>query len=363
MTVQLNHIFLQPYKLHLSQPLKTALGLLSDRSGILVHVVDTEGRVGLGEAAPLDGFGMESLLETRAALNALQVESIGKKISDLDDITTLLANFSHVPAAKHGMELALCNLWAVSQAKSLAQVLNHHSRDSLFPAETLRDRAASRRVTVNALIGGGSPEEAATRAKVLVQQGYTCIKIKVGTDGADLDRQRVVAVREAIGQQIQIRLDANQAWTVDEAIAQIERFEPLDIEYVEQPVAASDLAGMAKVRRSVGIAIAADESITNINALQQAIAIEAADIAIIKPMAMGGILTARKAAYIALEAGMDVVFTTTIDGAIARLGALHLTASIPEITRACGLATGELLATDLLPTFPMPERGAIAVPQ
>jgi L-Ala-D/L-Glu epimerase len=346
MTVQLKHIFLQPYKLRFSQPLKTALCLLSDRAGIVVRVVDTEGRVGLGEAAPLDGFGMESLVETQTALNTLQVESIGKKISGLDDITSLLTNFSHVPAAKHGIELALCNLWAVSQAKSLAQVLNPNSRDL---------------VTVNALIGGGSPEHAALRAQVLVQQGYTCIKVKIGTDGADGDWQRVAAVRAVVGMQIQIRLDANQAWSVDEAIARIKQFEPLDIEYIEQPVAASDLAGMAKVRRSVGIAIAADESITNINALQQAIAHQAADIAIIKPMAMGGILTARKAAYVALEAGMDVVFTTTIDGAIARLGALHLAASIPEVNRACGLATGELLATDLLPTFPIPERGAITV--
>jgi L-Ala-D/L-Glu epimerase len=347
MTVRIKHIFLQPYKLRLSQPLKTALCLLRDRAGIVVRVVDTEGRVGLGEAAPLEGFGMESLLETQAALNTLQVESLGKKLSGLEDITSLLTNFSHVPAAKHGMELALCNLWAVAQAKSLAQVLNSDIRNL---------------VTVNALIGGGSPEDAAARAQALAKQGYTYIKVKVGADGAERDWQRVAAVRAAIGKHIQIRLDANQAWSVEEAIARIKQFESLDIEYVEQPVAASDLAGMAKVRRSVGIEIAADESITNINALRQAIALEAADIAIIKPMAMGGILTARKAAYIALDAGMDVVFTTTIDGAIARLGALHLAASIPEITRACGLATGELLATDLLPTFPMPERGAIAVP-
>jgi o-succinylbenzoate synthase len=355
MAVQLKQVILKDYRLPLRQPLKTALGLLSDRAGIVVRVVDTEGRVGLGEAAPLDGFGMESLVETRAALNTLQVESVGKKISDLDDITTLLANFSHVPAAKHGMELALCNLWAISQAKSLAYILNSFRRDSL--------RDASRRVTVNALIGGGSPEIAAARAQALVQQGYTCIKVKVGTDGADGDWQRVAAVRAVVGKQIQIRLDANQAWSVDEAIARINQFESLDIEYIEQPVAASDLAGMAKVRRFVGIAIAADESITNIKALQQAISYQAADIAIIKPMAMGGILTARKAAYIALEAGMDVVFTTTIDGAIARLGTLHLAASIPEVTRACGLATGELLESDLLPTFPVPERGAIAIPQ
>lgn len=349
MSVKIKHIFLQPYKLALSKPLKTALVLLRDRAGIAIHATDTEGRVGLGEAAPLDGFGMESLVETQQTLDFWQTSFVGQEINSLEDITALLFNYSHVPAAKHGMELALCNLWAVAQGKSLAQVLNSCRRNI---------------VKVNALIGGGSPESNAAQSQALVEQGYTCIKVKVGIDvagGSDLDWQRVAAVRAAIGNQIKIRLDANQAWSVDEAIAQIEKFESLDIEYVEQPVAARDLAGMAKVRRSVGIAIAADESITNINALQQAIDYQAADIAIVKPMAMGGILSARQAAYIALDAGMDVVFTTTIDGAIARLGALHLAASMPEVTRACGLATGELLESDLLPTFPVPKRGAISL--
>ena len=99
---------------------------------------------------------------------------------------------------------------------------------------------------------------------------------------------------------------------------------------------------MAEVRRSQSIPIAADESVNNLTQLQQVINAQAADIIILKPMALGGIITAYRAAAIAFNAGLDVVVTTTIDGAIARQAAFDLAAALP-IKRACGLATGHLL--------------------
>jgi o-succinylbenzoate synthase len=347
MPFQIKQVILERHKLSLRQPLETAFGSICDRACIVVQIDDTEGRIGLGETSPLTGFGMEPLIETQIVLDSLQTKLVGVEFASLDEITMFLAEFSQAPAAKHGVELALCNLLAIAEAKSLSQLLNPQSRD---------------RVPVNALIGAVSPAIATDRARTFEMQGYSCIKVKVGTDRADRDWQRVAAIRNSISPHVQIRLDANQAWSVDEAIAQIRHYEPLGIEYIEQPVAAQDLEGMAKVKRSVGIAIAADEAITSIDTLRKVIEYKAADIAILKPMAMGGILMARRAADIALAASLDVVITTTIDGAIARLGALHLAASIPQITRACGLATGELLVNDLPIAFPTPEQGAIAVP-
>ena len=151
-----------------------------------------------------------------------------------------------------------------------------------------------------------------------------------------------MSVRSQVGNDIQIRIDANQSWSVNEAIANLKQLEFLQIEYVEQPVAALDLEGMAKVRRSQSIPVAADESVNNLEQLQQAIATQSADIIILKPMALGGILTAHRAALIALQSGLDVVVTTTIDGAIARQAAYDLASALP-LKRACGLATGHLL--------------------
>jgi o-succinylbenzoate synthase len=197
-------------------------------------------------------------------------------------------------------------------------------------------------VAVNAVIGAIAPERAVSKAKQYIEQGYHCLKIKVGTKDFEMDLRRVEAVRSQVDAHIQIRIDANQGWSVTEAIANLKKLEFLQIEYVEQPVAASNLLGMAEVRRSQSIPVAADESVNNLTQLQQVIDTQAADIIILKPMALGGLITAHHAAAIAFKAGLDVVVTTTIDGAIARQGAYDLAAALP-IKRACGLATEHLL--------------------
>lgn len=306
---------------------------------------EMDGYIGLGESAPLEGFGMESLAETEKTLRlfqrSLMTGKINAKIQTVGDIENLLATCDRTPAAKHGLELALLNLLAQVQNISLSQLLVNWGK-LVVPVNA---------VMMNAVIGAIAPELAATAARKYIEQGYRCLKIKVGTEDFGSDLRRVAAVRSQVDQldpHIQIRLDVNQAWSVCEAIAnlkQLEQLEYLQIEYVEQPVAASDLLGMAQVRRSQSIPIAADESVNSLAQLQKVIEAEAADIIILKPMALGGILTAYHGAAIALNAGLDVVVTTTLDGAIARQAAFALAAALP-IKRACGLATGHLLAED-----------------
>jgi L-alanine-DL-glutamate epimerase-like enolase superfamily enzyme len=145
---------------------------------------------------------------------------------------------------------------------------------------------------------------------------------------------------------VALRIDANQAWQEDQAIAYLAELENLNIEYIEQPLAAKNLAGMARLRQLTKVAIAADEAVQNLAQLDLVIAHQAADLVVLKPMALGGILTAKLAAEKAEAAGLGVVITTTLDGAIARLGALHLAAALPQLSYACGLATGYLLGQD-----------------
>jgi o-succinylbenzoate synthase len=322
----------QSYRLNFREPFRTAKGVLNYREGFIIEIRDRQNLIGLGEAATLDGFGMESLAETEIALQAMQRSLINAEISNLSDIEELVKPCDRTPAAKHGLELALLNLFARSQNLTLPQLLTQ-----CFGGKIRQF------VPINAVIGAIAPETAALKAQTYIQEGYRCLKIKVGTGNFEADWQRVAAVRSQVGNDIQIRIDANQAWTVDEAIANLKKLESLNLEYVEQPVAALDLAGLAKVKQSQSIAIAADESVNNLAQLQQVINAQTADIIILKPMALGGILTAHKAALAAFNAGLDVVVTTTIDGAIARQAAYDLAAALP-ITRACGLASGSLFA-------------------
>ena len=336
MTFIVQSIQYRPYQLAFREPFRIASGIFSHRQGFVIEISDRQSdyevqHIGLGEAAPLDGFGMESLIETERTLREAQRSLINAEIQDLSDIENLLKYYDRTPAAKHGIELGLLNLLSQDQGISLSQLLANSCSGKV------RDRVA-----VNAVIGAISSEQASLKAREYIQQGYRCLKIKVGSEDFEADLRRVEAVRSQVGNSIQIRIDANQGWSVTEAIANLKKLELLQIEYVEQPIAATNLLGMAEVKRSQSILVAADESVNNIAQLQQVINTRAADIIILKPMAIGGILTAYRAAMIAFQAGLDVVVTTTIDGAIARQAAFALAAALP-IKRACGLATGSLL--------------------
>lgn len=329
----------QPYRLAFRQPFPTALGRLDYREGFVIEIRDRSSAqeipyIGLGEASPLVGFGMESLAEAKKILLIAQRSLINREINNIQDIENLLAGYDHTPAAKHGLELALLNLLAQRQGHTLAQLLIHYFGGAI-----------RNQVSINAVIGAITADKAAIQAKNYLAQGYRCLKIKVGTNDFASDWKRVEAVRSQVGENIKIRIDANQGWSVEQAIANLKKLEPCQIEYVEQPVLASDLIGMATVRRSQSIPVAADESVNSLVQLQQVIEARAADIIILKPMAMGGVITAYRAAMVAFNAGLDVVITTTIDGAIARQATFDLAAVLP-IKRACGLATGHLLIED-----------------
>lgn len=315
-----------PYHLKLREPFQTALGIICDRDGFIIKIGDRQGLVGYGEAAPLDGLGMEPLGMTRECLANAQRSLANRQISSLNDIENLLSEYEPYPAARHGLEQALIDLYAKQQGLTLPQLIIKHFGGTIHLPK------------VNAVIGAIAPQLATIKAQGQIQAGYRCLKIKVGTGDFAADWQRVAAVRSQVDNDIQIRIDANQAWTETAAIANLNKLAPLDIEYVEQPVPFDDLEAMARLRRSQPIAIAADESVNRLAQLQQIIKWQAADIVILKPMVLGGILTTHRAAMIALDAGLDVVITTTLDGAIACQGAMDLASTLP-ITRACGLST------------------------
>ncbi len=336
MTFIIQALQYRPYRLAFREPFPTALGTLFYRQGFEIEICDRKPynqtqHIGLGESSPLTGFGMESLAETEQALREAQRSLINTEIHNLNDIENLLAKYDRTPAAKHGIELGLLDLLSQVQGLSISQLL----------ANSFSGRVRDQ-VPINAVIGTIAPARAILKAKEYIEQGYRCLKIKVGTKDFEMDLRRVEAVRSQVGDDIQIRIDANQGWSVTDAIANLKELEFLQIEYIEQPVIATNLAGTAEVRRSQSILVAADESVNNLAQLQDVINAQAADIIILKPMALGGIIAANRAAAIAIKAGLDVVVTTTIDGAIARQAAFDLAAALP-IKRACGLATGALL--------------------
>ena len=319
-----------PFSLRLSSPLDTAAGRIEERNGFVVRV-ESEGHRGIGEAAPLPGW-TESYADCEAALADATSGSPG----DPDAST---------PAARHGVELARADARARAADESLSA--------------WLAEGSAAGSVPVNATVGDAPPEATATATREAVDAGYGTVKVKVGARDPDADEARLRAVREAAGDGVELRADANGAWGASTAERLVDVAVDLDFAYVEQPRPASDLAGNAALRGR-GTDIAVDESVAAAG-IESVLDSGAADVVVCKPMALGGPVRTRDVAHRASAHGVDTVVTTTIDGVVARIGALHVAAALPDVP-ACGLATGDRLESDLAADPAPVEAGRMAVP-
>jgi len=328
----------EPFSVVLRSPLETARGTIEAREGFLIRV-DYEGTTGVGEATPLVGW-TESRQECETAL------SHARDIADALDWGVALGKVD-APAARHGLSLAFADARARTTDMPLYRSLGGANERASIP--------------VNGTIGAeGRPNEVAEQAATLVDEGFECLKIKVGLNGVEDDIERVRAVRNRVGDDITLRVDANGGWTLEEATNAIEGFAALDIEYVEQPLPTAALEGMCSLRHN-GVEVAVDESLVA-HDIETIIEAKAADVAVLKPMVLGGPDLALAAARRCREAGIEPILSTTIDAVIARTAAVHVAAAIPDI-RPCGLATANLLATDLAPDPAPVTAGRMQVPQ
>ncbi|HEX4720525.1 MAG TPA: enolase C-terminal domain-like protein [Thermoleophilaceae bacterium] len=215
---------------------------------------------------------------------------------------------------------------------------------------------ASATVPVNFTLAGATPEDVAASASAARREGYDCFKLKVGF--AD-DEARVAAVRDAIGADALLRLDANGAWAPDDAVKRIRRLAPYGLQLVEQPCVT--LEDLAAVRRACEVPIAADESVQGADDVRAAARLEACDMVSIKLAPMGGVNAARAAIEAARSAGIAPYLSSALDGPWGIAAALQL-ASAEEISLHCGLATLDLFDAAIARALPSPKEGKIEVP-
>lgn len=191
--------------------------------------------------------------------------------------------------------------------------------------------------------------------------GCRTVKVKVAEPGQLLadDVARVIAVREYLGPEGRIRLDANGGWNVDEAEHAIHALAPSDLEYVEQPCATIDeLADIRTRVKYMGLPIAADESVRKASDPLAVATAKAADLLVIKAQPLGGI---RSALRIVDAAGLPVVVSSALETSVGISMGAHLAAAIPELAYDCGLGTVSLLAADVTADPLSPVGGQIDV--
>lgn len=340
----------RPYRLRLARPYRSARGERTHRRGWLLRLESRDGTVGWGEAAPLP----DRTESREAAGRALEAAAAAARDGPAPPSELRSALPEESPAAAHALGLALADLAARRGGEPLAGRWAREAGDGAGPRE---------RVPVNATLPMASPEATAARAERAVQAGIPCLKLKVGGSPTE-DLHRLAAVRRAVGPEPALRLDANAAWGRREARSRLLRMEPYGLDYVEQPVAADDLAGLGRLRSESGtdVRIAADESASSLDRVRRLAEERLVDVVVLKPMVLGPPRRTLEALRAARRSGVDAVLTTSLGAAVERLGALHLAASVAGPLPPCGLATGDLLAEDVADAPDRIEDGAIRVP-
>jgi O-succinylbenzoate synthase len=212
-------------------------------------------------------------------------------------------------------------------------------------------------VPVNVTVPAVGPERA---HEIVRAGGCTTAKVKVAEPGQSLadDQARVEAVRDALGPTGRVRVDANGAWSVDEAVSALALLDRAagGLEYAEQPCA--EVEDLARVRRRVDVPIAADESIRRAEDPYRVRDLEAADVAVLKVQPLGGVAACLR---IAEDIGLPVVVSSALESSVGIAAGLALAAALPELPYACGLATVQLLEHDLVTEPLLPVDGRLPV--
>ncbi len=313
----------------LRAPLQTAWGALHEREVLVVRLDHPDGFWGEGEAAPLEPYDGVSLGAARAALDAYA--AVLAETEPTADLLAACRAERDLPQALAAIDMAL---W------------DHASRRTQTSLARLIDPRAAREVAVNATIGAWDRSQAAAAGTAAVGDGFRCVKVKVGIGD---DAGRLAAVRAAVGPDVQIRVDANGAWsTVGEALANLRALAPIGLELCEEPV--HGIEALRAVREESPVRIAMAET--------HAPGSGAADLACLK-ISRGGISAVLDDARAARAAGSGIYLASTFDGPLGIAAGVHAAAAL-RISRPCGLAT--LSAFAEATGGPEPRGGSIAVP-
>jgi L-Ala-D/L-Glu epimerase len=298
----------------LRAPMVSARGAVSERELLLVRVQDAQGLVGAGEAAPLQSYDGVSMDDVRSALEDCRPVLERGDGSGRAELLAACARAAVLPQALAAIDLALWDLEGHRQGEPVWRLLGASKAPAL---------------AVNATVAQADRAGAAAAARRAADAGFTCVKVKVGLGD---DAGRLAAVRAAAGPGMAIRLDANGAWTPEEAMAALRMLQATGIELCEEPC--SGLDAIAEVSAASPVPIALDESSALPGALDRAVCASVC----LKITRAGGISGLIDSSRRARAAGYSVYLASTLDGPLGIAAALHAATAVkPE--HACGLAT------------------------
>jgi L-alanine-DL-glutamate epimerase-like enolase superfamily enzyme len=330
-------VALEPVTHRLRSPLRTAYGDVHERGAYILALTGADGITGHGEAAPLeayDGVPLDIVGQALERYAEILSDDRGRNGAELLDACRDVAD---LPQALAAVDLALWDAAGQRAGQPVSALLTDGPLDH---------------VPVNATIGATDRAGAAEAAASAAELGFECVKVKVGVGD---DAARVAAVRRAVGDQVAIRIDANGAWSVEEAVDAIDVLARSGLELVEEPV--SGIVELRAVRERVPVRIAMDETAGE----HGAIASGAADAVCLKISRAGGISALLAQAALVRATGAEVYLASTIDGPLGIAAAAHCAAAL-RVDLPCGLATLGLLQGDIAGGHLAVHHGRLRVP-
>jgi o-succinylbenzoate synthase len=324
--------------LHYKEPFRISAETSLEKRNVFVKIMTDYDVVGWGESSPSQRVTGETAETVIRALNKMAPKLIGKCPLRIEqDIDVMDSVAKENSAAKAAIDIALHDILGKTARKPLFRLMGG------YRTEVLTDIS----------LGIKSPEEMAKDAEKAVKKGFKALKVKVGIDPVE-DVERVRLVRDTVGYDTQMRIDANQGWTPKQAIEALGKMEKFDVQFVEQPVPAENVRGLVEVRKKSPIPVMADESVHSPEDALRLIQAEAVDFINIKLMKSGGILKAKKIAAVAEAARVPCMIGCMGESEIGIAAGAHLAAAVKNIQFAD-------LDSDLLLRDKLAKKGGVKI--
>ncbi len=331
------------------EPYHWSQGVSGGAAVVLIEVETDEGVTGIGES-----IGSPTVEAVTSVLEAVSRFFIGQPPHDIERLFAqayqeIFAAIDNTPRFASrvfaGLEMAL---WDVI-GKAAGQ-----------PVHRLLGGAAHQEIQYFGFLQGDTAEELAEDARDLVAAGFSVIYMKIGR-GEEIDMRNVAAVRQVIGDDHRLRLDANEVWDPLTAIRMIRQLSRFDPEFIEQPTPSHSIEALVQVKEAVDVAIAADQCVFTPAEVYEVCRRKAADMIVLGPHETGGLLPLKKAAAIAEAAGINICLHGIFETGITTCAANQIAATIPNLDDGnqimCQLLSENVIASPGL----TPTRGRLAV--
>lgn len=296
----------------------SALGRHDESRFVLVRLETDDGLVGAGEATVTPQWSGETVWGAQAIIERLFAPLVTG--CDPRDVETINGRMDAAAVgnwfAKAAVEMACWDVAGQAEQKPVYQLLGGACRPL-----TIRNRFS---------LGAYEPQVAAERAAALVAKGFQTIKVKVGTDPQQ-DVQRVHAVREAIGPQTELTIDANGGWNEERTASCLDQMADCNVALVEQPLPRGNYHGLRELRRSTGHKILADESCFDEVQLRELILFDCCDAITLYPGKQGGIARACRMAALAGEHGLPCTIGSNLEWDVGAAAMMQFIVASPNV--------------------------------